>query len=131
MDAWRSKPIRSGFVSRLPAKAAATKQEFPSMSDRPRFFNDLAGVASGAISALSGLREEIEAMMKARLDEVMQKLDLVRREEMEAVQELAANARTGQEAAEAKVNDLQHRLTALEARVATLEAPRGDVVAPE
>ena len=39
------------------------------MSDRPRFFNDLAGVAGGAISALAGLREEAEAVAKARLDD--------------------------------------------------------------
>jgi BMFP domain-containing protein YqiC len=84
------------------------------MSDRPRFFEDLAGVAGGAISALSGLREEMEAVMRARVDETIRKLELVRREELEAVTELAANARAGQEAAEAK-------LAALEARVAVLE----------
>lgn len=85
------------------------------MSDRPRFFDDLAGVAGGAFSALTGLRDEAEATIRARLDEMIRKLDLVRREDMEAVEQMAANARTGQEAAEA-------RLAALEARVAVLEA---------
>lgn len=101
------------------------------MSDRPKFFDDIAGVAGGAISALAGLREEAEAMMRARTDEWIQRLDLVRREELEAIQELAANARAGQEAAEAKVESLETRLSALEARVAALEAPDPDVVAPE
>ena len=101
------------------------------MSDRPRFFDDLAGVAGGAISALAGLREEAESMMRARLDELIQRLDLVRREELEAVQELAANARTGQEAAESKIADLQTRLTAVEARLAALEAPDPDASPPE
>jgi len=85
------------------------------MSDRPKFFEDLAGVAGGAISALAGLREELEAGVKARVDETIRRLELVRREEMEAVTELAANARAGQEAAEA-------RIAALEARLAKLEA---------
>jgi BMFP domain-containing protein YqiC len=84
------------------------------MSDRPRFFEDLAGVAGGAISALAGLREEMEAVMRARIDETIRKLELVRREELEAVTELAANARAAQEKAEA-------RIAALEARVAGLE----------
>ncbi len=84
------------------------------MTERPRFFEDLAGVAGGAISALSGLREEMEAVIRARIDETIRRLELVRREELEAVTELAANARAGQEAAEAK-------LAALEARVAVLE----------
>src|ERR1700710_2742206 len=99
------------------------------MSDRPKFFDDHAGVAGGAISALAGLREEAGAMMRARGDEWIQRLDLVRREELEAVQELAANARAGQEAAEAKVGTLESRLAALEARVAALEAPNPDAVA--
>jgi BMFP domain-containing protein YqiC len=88
------------------------------MSDRPRFFDDLAGVAGGAISALAGLREEAEAVVRARIDEAVRRLDLVRREELEAVAELAANARAGQEAAEAKLQVVLARLDALEARLA-------------
>ncbi|MEJ0045532.1 MAG: accessory factor UbiK family protein [Rhodospirillales bacterium] len=88
------------------------------MSDRPKFFEDLAGVAGGAISALAGLREELEAGMRARVDETIRRLELVRREELEAVTELAANARAGQEAAEV-------RIAALEARLAKLEAAGG------
>jgi BMFP domain-containing protein YqiC len=101
------------------------------MSDRPKFFDDLAGVAGGAISALAGLRGETEAMLRARMDDLIQRLDLVRRSELEAVQEMAANARTGQEAAEATVATLETRLAALEARVAVLEGPDADVVTPE
>jgi BMFP domain-containing protein YqiC len=100
------------------------------MSDRPKFFDDLAGVAGGAMSALVGLRDEAEAMMRARTDEWIQRLDLVRREELEAIQEMAANARAGQEAAEAKVLTLEARLAALEARVAGLETPKADNVPP-
>ena len=101
------------------------------MSDRPRFFDDIAGVAGGAFSALAGLRDETEAMLRARLDDLIQRLDLVRREEMEAVQEMAANARTGQEAAEAKISDLEARLAALETRLAAVESQADDVISPE
>ncbi|HYZ24009.1 MAG TPA: accessory factor UbiK family protein [Rhodopila sp.] len=101
------------------------------MSDRPRFFDDLAGVAGGAMSALAGLREEAEAMMRARMDELMQRFDLVRRDELDAVKEMAANARAGQEAAESRVAELETRLAALEKRVAALEAPKEDTIAPE
>jgi len=86
------------------------------MVERPRIFDDLAGVAGGALSAFAGIREELEAMVRARIDEALRRLALVRREELDAVTELAANARAGQEAAEA-------RLAALEARVAALETP--------
>ena len=94
------------------------------MNDRPRFFDDLAGVAGGAFSALTGLRDEAEATIRARIDEAIRKLDLVRREDMEAVQTMAANARAGQEAADA-------RLSALELRVAALEAAAGSATGVE
>ena len=83
------------------------------MTERPKFFDDLAGVAGGAFSALAGLREEVESTIRARVDEAIRKLDLVRRDDLEAVQEMAAAARAGQEDAEA-------RLAALEAKVAAM-----------
>jgi BMFP domain-containing protein YqiC len=91
------------------------------MNERPRFFDDLAGVAGGAISALAGLREEIEALARARIDEAIRRLDLVKREELDAMAELAANARAGQERAEAELRGVLQRLAALEVRVAALE----------
>ena len=91
------------------------------MSERPKFFDDLAGVAGGAISALAGLREEAEAMIRTRLDEMIRRFELVRREELDAVQEMAANARSGQETAEARLSEALTRIAALESRVAALE----------
>jgi BMFP domain-containing protein YqiC len=85
--------------------------------DRPRVFDDLAGLAGGALSALVGLREEAESVLRARLDEAIAALDLVRREEFEAVKEMAANARAGQEAAEARLTEALARIEALEARL--------------
>ena len=111
------------------ADTARLTQEV-AMSDRPRFFDDLAGVAGGAFSAFAGLREEMEALLRARLDEMVRRLSLVRREELDAVQEIAARARAGQEAAEAKVGGLETRLAAVEARVAALEAPGPPAVPP-
>ena len=86
------------------------------MGERPRFFDDLAGVAGGAFSALAGMREEIESTVRARVDEAIRRFDLVKREDLEAVQEMAALARSGQEAAE-------RRLAALEAKVAAMAMP--------
>jgi BMFP domain-containing protein YqiC len=85
------------------------------MQDRPRFFDDLAGVAGGAFSALSGLRDEAETLFRGQKDEALRRLDLVRRTEFDAVAELAANARAGQEAADARLAALEQRIAALEA----------------
>ncbi len=91
------------------------------MAERPRFFDDIAGVAGGAFSALAGMRDELESTVRARVDEAIRKFDLVKREDLEAVQDMAAAARAGQEAAEA-------RLAALEAKVAALSMPVQDAV---
>ena len=85
------------------------------MTERPRIFEDIAGVAGGAMSVLSGIREEAEALLRARVEAVIRKLDLVRRDEMDAALEMAARARAGQEAAVS-------RLAAIEARLAALES---------
>lgn len=89
------------------------------MKERGRFMDDLAGVAQGAFSAFSGLRDEAEAVFTARVEAVIQKLDIARGEQLAAVQELAANARAGQEAAETKLAALALRVEALEAKLAT------------
>jgi BMFP domain-containing protein YqiC len=93
-----------------------------SMAERPRFFDDLAGMAGGAISAFAGLRQEGEAIVRARIDEAIRALDLVRRDEYDAVAEMAALARDGQEAAEARVLALEERLAVIEARLSGLES---------
>jgi BMFP domain-containing protein YqiC len=93
------------------------------MKERGRFMDDLAGVAQGAFSAFSGLRDEAEAVFTARVEAVIQKLDIARGEQLAAVQELAANARAGQEAAETKLDLLTLRVEALEAKLAGGSAP--------
>ena len=100
------------------------------MADRPKFFDDLAGVAGGAFSALAGVREEAETMIRARVDEAIRKLDLVKRDDLDAVQEMAANARTGQEAAEARLAAMEARLSALEAKGSAPAASPGSASPP-
>ena len=85
------------------------------MAERAKFFDDLAGVAGGAISALSGLRDEAESLAKSRIEEVIRRLDLVKRDELQAALDMAANARRGQELAETRLATLEARIEALEA----------------
>ena len=85
------------------------------MQSQNRFFDDVARVASGAVGAISGVRGEIEARLRDQLERVLAGMDLVSREEFEAVKAMAAKAREEQEV-------LQGRIAALEARLAALEA---------
>jgi BMFP domain-containing protein YqiC len=95
------------------------------MTERPRLFEDLAGVAGGAFSALVGIREETEAALRSRLDELIRRLDLASKPDLEAVKQLAANARIASEDVAARLDALVARLDALEVRLAALEQPPG------
>ncbi|MGH7049393.1 MAG: accessory factor UbiK family protein [Acetobacteraceae bacterium] len=100
------------------------------MAERPHIFDDLAGMAGGAFSALAGIREETEAMLRARFDELARRLDLAARADLEAVKELASNARASSEDCAARIDGLAARLDALEQRIASLKAPPPATEAP-
>jgi BMFP domain-containing protein YqiC len=95
------------------------------MQTNNRLFDDLARVASGAFNTLSGLREEIETRVRERVERMAADLDLVTREEFDAVRTMAAKARAAQEELEARVAKLEAELQAArEARPAATKAPR-------
>jgi BMFP domain-containing protein YqiC len=82
------------------------------MQSQNPFFDDLARVASGAMGALSGLRAEMEAMMRQQLERFTAGMDLVSREEFEVVRAMAIKAREEQETLAARVAELEARLAA-------------------
>lgn len=84
-----------------------------------RFLDDLARVANGAIGALSGIRTEIEALVKQRVERLLADMDLVTRDEFEAVKAVAAKARSEQEALETRVAALEAALAKATAKPAT------------
>jgi BMFP domain-containing protein YqiC len=85
------------------------------MQSQNRFFDDLARVAAGAMSTLSGVRGEVESRIREQLERVLAGRDLVSRDEVEAVKAMAAKARSEQEDLEKRVVELESRLAALSA----------------
>ncbi|MCL1513986.1 MULTISPECIES: accessory factor UbiK family protein [Acetobacteraceae] len=84
------------------------------MVSRPRFLDDLTGLAGTAFSAASGLREEVHTLIRSQINEMLFSLNLVRRDEFEAVQEMASRARAEQERTEQRLRELEARLDELE-----------------
>jgi BMFP domain-containing protein YqiC len=83
------------------------------MQSQNRFLDDLARVAAGALGTLSGVKSEVESRLREQLEKVLAGMDLVSRDEFEAVKAMAAKARSEQE-------DLANRVTELEAKLAAL-----------
>ena len=77
------------------------------MQTQNKLLDDLARVASGAIGVAAGMREEVEARLRDQFERVLARMDLVTREEFEAVKAMAVKAREEQEV-------LSERLAALE-----------------
>jgi BMFP domain-containing protein YqiC len=80
------------------------------MQSQKRFFDDVARVAAGAVGALSGVRGEIEARFRDQLERILAGMDLVSREEFEAVKAMAAKAREEQEVMAQRIAELEERL---------------------
>ncbi len=87
------------------------------MQTQNRLLDDLARVATGALGVAAGMRAELEARLRDRFERVLSGMDLVSREEFEAVKAMAAKARAEQE-------DLGARLAALEAQLGTAPKPK-------
>ncbi|MBV8491954.1 MAG: accessory factor UbiK family protein [Alphaproteobacteria bacterium] len=97
------------------------------MQSQNRFFDDMARVAAGAMGALSGVRGEIEARFRDQFERILAGMDLVSREEFEAVKAMAAKAREEQEVLAQRIAELEARLAQRERRMqgktGTGEAP--------
>jgi BMFP domain-containing protein YqiC len=85
------------------------------MQSENRFFDDLAKVANGALGSIAGLGGEIEARLKDQAEKVLTRMDLVRREEFDAVKAMASKARETQESLEARVAVLEAELAVRQA----------------
>ena len=77
------------------------------MQTSNRIVDDIARVANGAGSSLAGVKGEIDALIRQKIDKFINDADLVSRDEFEAVKAMAAEARAEQER-------LGKRLSALE-----------------
>ncbi len=80
------------------------------MQTQNRLLDDLARVATSALGVAAGMREELEARLRDQFERILSGMDLVTREEFDAVKAMAAKARAEQE-------DLAARLAAHEAEL--------------
>jgi BMFP domain-containing protein YqiC len=85
------------------------------MQSQSRFFDDLARVAAGAMGTLSGVKGEVETRLREQLERLLSGMDLVTRDEFEAVKTMAANARSEQEELTKRVAELETAIAALRA----------------
>ncbi|MGO8799618.1 MAG: accessory factor UbiK family protein [Roseiarcus sp.] len=91
---------------------------------RSRLFDDLSKLMTDAAGLAEGARREVDTALRVQLERLLAGMDLVTRDEFEAVRDMAARARTENES-------LRDRLAALEAKMDSLstqseQRPRRD-----
>jgi BMFP domain-containing protein YqiC len=69
--------------------------------------DDIARLASGALGAASGVKGEVEVLVRERLHRLLDGMELVGREEFEAVKAMAAKAREEQDILAARLDALE------------------------
>ena len=84
------------------------------MQNNNKFLNDMARMASGAASGLMDVKREIEIMVETQLEKLLQKMNLVTKEEFDTAQAMLKKSRNEQE-------DLKKRLEALESHINSLK----------
>ena len=80
------------------------------MQTRNPFFDDLAKMANGAMGALSGVKDEMEARFRYQIAKILDAMDIPRRDEFDAVKAMAAKAREENEELKKQIAELQAKL---------------------
>jgi BMFP domain-containing protein YqiC len=98
--------------------------EADAMQSEKRIFDDISKLINGVAGTVAGMGREAEAGFRERTREWVAGMDLVSREEFDAVKQMAANAR-------AEADDLKKRVTALEAAVGKAKPAAKPKAAPK
>ena len=75
-----------------------------------RFFDEIGRLMNDAAGAAQGVKREVDAVMRNQAERILRDLDVVQREEFEAVKAMAEKARIENEALAARIVALEARL---------------------
>lgn len=77
------------------------------MQTRNPFFDEFAKLATGAAGVAQGVGEEARAFWRSQVERIIADMDMVRRDEFDAVKDLAAAARSEVEVLKARLDLLE------------------------
>lgn len=79
-----------------------------------RMFDEFAKLMTDAAGAAQGMKREAETAFKSQAERFLADMDLVKREDFDAVQEMASRARSENESLKSAIESLEKRIEALE-----------------
>ena len=75
-----------------------------------RFFDEVARLMNDAAGVATGVRREFDTVMRTQAERILRELDVVQREDFEAVKDMARLAREENEALKARIAALEAKL---------------------
>jgi BMFP domain-containing protein YqiC len=75
-----------------------------------RFFDEIGRLMNDAAGAAQGMKREVDTVIRAQAEKILNDLDIVKREEFEAVKDMARLAREENEALKARIAVLESKL---------------------
>jgi BMFP domain-containing protein YqiC len=107
---WWPKPLRAGPAIAIVYGLFDPIRGKPMTQTTNRFFDEVARLMNDAAGVASGVRREFDTMFRNQAERWLRDLDLVKREEFEAVKEMARLAREENEALKARIAALEAKL---------------------
>jgi BMFP domain-containing protein YqiC len=86
------------------------------MQSDNRLLDDLAKLAAGALGALQNVQGEVSGLFRQEIERLLADMDLVSREEFDALKAMAAKARAENEMLKARIESLEARHSGKTAR---------------
>ncbi|WP_439272019.1 accessory factor UbiK family protein [Pseudochrobactrum sp. HB0163] len=80
-----------------------------------KVLDELAKLVTDAAGAAQGVRREVETAMRSQGEKLLNSLDVVQREDFEAMREMAVKARAENSALSVKIAELEERIAKIEA----------------
>jgi BMFP domain-containing protein YqiC len=75
-----------------------------------RFFDEIGRLMNDAAGAAQGVKREVDAVVRGQAEKILRDLDVVKREEFDAVKDMARLAREENEALKARIAVLEAKL---------------------
>ena len=75
-----------------------------------RFFDEIGRLMNDAAGAAQGVKREVDAVVRNQGEKILSDLDIVKREEFEAVKDMARLAREENEALKARIAVIEAKL---------------------
>ena len=76
-----------------------------------RFFDEVAKLMTGAAGAAQGVRKEIDTLVQTQVERVLNNLNIVKREDFEVVKDMAEKARLENSKLEARIAELEKKMS--------------------